>query len=526
MTITFIGSPVANLEPSSARPSAAAALGPERRKSLAIEVLAGGRPVSGMAGELGVSRKFLHRQAEVAGEALDAAFRSAGPPGPPSPAGSDGPAEEKPLFHLPVTKAWVRQFALAQVLIGHTSYRGVGELLRDLFDHDLSEGTMHNIVMEAVAAARKVNAAEDLAGVRIAAHDEIFQNGRPVLVGCDADSTYCHLLSPEEHRDADTWGVRLLELAERGLKPDAVVADFGAGLRAGQARAWPDTPCRGDVFHALQGPTALATYLENRALGALADLYDVQRRRARADAGDRRGRPAARPKSAGPADELRAAAEAEAAVALADDVALLSDWLRRDVLSLSGPDHAARRELLDFIVRELTDREPLCRHRIGKVRSALQNQGDSLLAFAAELDERIAAAAAAFQVAPSAVRAMVSLETGDPRSAEHGRREAELRSRLGERFRALESAAAGLVRGTVRASSVVENLNGRLRCWFHLRRHLGPDYLELLRFFLNHRRFLRSERPERAGKSPAELLTGRPHPHWLDLLGFQRHRRN
>jgi hypothetical protein len=50
--------------------------------------------------------------------------------------------------------------------------------------------------------------------------------------------------------------------------------------------------------------------------------------------------------------------------------------------------------------------------------------------------------------------------------------------------------------------------------------------LELLQFFLNHRRFLRSEHPERAGKSPAELLTGQPHPHWLEMLGYNRSCRN
>ena len=79
---------------------------------------------------------------------------------------------------------------------------------------------------------------------------------------------------------------------------------------------------------------------------------------------------------------------------------------------------------------------------------------------------------------------------------------------------------------TVRASSVIENLNSRLRSYFFLRRHLGPDYLALLQFFLNHRRFLRSERPERVGKSPAELLTGQAHPHWLEMLGYTRFSRN
>ena len=46
--------------------------------------------------------------------------------------------------------------------------------------------------------------------------------------------------------------------------------------------------------------------------------------------------------------------------------------------------------------------------------------------------------------------------------------------------------------------------------------------LNLLQFFLNHRRFMRSECEERLGKSPKELMTGESHPHWLELLGFKR----
>ncbi len=47
-----------------------------------------------------------------------------------------------------------------------------------------------------------------------------------------------------------------------------------------------------------------------------------------------------------------------------------------------------------------------------------------------------------------------------------------------------------------------------------------------LRFFLNHRTFMRSEHPERVGFSPTELLTGEKHPHWLELLGFKRFQRS
>ena len=94
------------------------------------------------------------------------------------------------------------------------------------------------------------------------------------------------------------------------------------------------------------------------------------------------------------------------------------------------------------------------------------------------------------------------------------------------RFYPVSVAVAELAEHTVRASSVIENLNSRLRNYFFLRRHLGPDYLALLQFFLNHRRFSRSARPERVGKSPAELLTGQSHLHWLEMLGYQPFSRN
>ena len=95
-----------------------------------------------------------------------------------------------------------------------------------------------------------------------------------------------------------------------------------------------------------------------------------------------------------------------------------------------------------------------------------------------------------------------------------------LRAQLRGKFHALFAAVSQAMVGTPRSSSLVENLNSRLRTYFTLRRHLGGSYLDLLRFFLNHRRFLRSRHAERQGKSPRELMTGQSHPHWLTLLGL------
>ena len=55
---------------------------------------------------------------------------------------------------------------------------------------------------------------------------------------------------------------------------------------------------------------------------------------------------------------------------------------------------------------------------------------------------------------------------------------------------------------------------------FTLRRHIGGSYLDLLLFFLDHRRFMRSRRVQREAKSPREVMTGQEHPHWLTLLGL------
>ncbi len=486
----------------------AKAMTPPQRRQLALEALAGTETVSRLAGQHEVTRKFVYRQAAKAEEALDAAF---------SPAGPD---DQKVLFDLPVTKAWLRQLMLGLTLIGHSSLRGVVELLGDLFDCRISVGTVHNVLQAAVAQARACNEQQDLCGVRIGAHDEIFQSARPVLVGVDADSTYCYLLSLEGHRDADTWGVRLLELQAQGFQPEATVADAGKGIRAGQALAMPEVPCRGDVFHALQTVQSLATFLENRAYGAMGTTADLQRKKARLHWRGRRTQAVAVRLGHAQREEARG-------VALAADVATLLQWLREDVLSLAGPDHATRRELFDFLVAELRRCEPLCPHRIGPVVRALANQRDDLLAFASQLDRDLGGLAAEFQVAVETVRDVFNVELLPPDDLSRWPREAALRSRLGSRYFSLRVAAAEIARHTVRASSLVENLNSRLRnYYFFLRRHLGPDYLALLQLFLNHRRFLRSERPQRVGKSPAELLSGSPHPHWLEMLGYVRFSRN
>ena len=101
----------------------------------------------------------------------------------------------------------------------------------------------------------------------------------------------------------------------------------------------------------------------------------------------------------------------------------------------------------------------------------------------------------------------------------------KLQKELKGKFHWIASLVDDVLKITVRANSLVENLNSRLRTYFTLRRELGNEYLSFLQFFLNHRKFMRSEYAERVGKSPAELLTGEKHKHWLEMLGFELFKR-
>jgi len=378
-------------------------------------------------------------------------------------------------------------------------------MLDCLFGFSLSLGSVHNIVHAASVTATGINARQDLSGVRVAALDEIFQNQQPVLAVVDVHSTYCCALSLEDHRDAVTWAVRLWELQEQGFAPQATVADFGTGLRAGCALALPEVPCRGDVFHAEYDLGSVVRFLDNRAYAALAAAAKLQRNR-RAD----------------PAHQQAARREQERATQLADDVATLARWLREDILGVAGPCLADRQALYDFIVAELRMREIQCAHRLRPARVALEERRDALLLFAAQLDQEIGVLAARTQVAEAVVRELLAVQELPATSGRRWRRDQTLHALLGSRYHELSVQVTELRRGVVRASSLVENLNSRLRNYFHLRREVGGDYLELLRFFLNHRVLMRSERAARQGHSAAELLSGQPHAHWLELLGYQR----
>jgi hypothetical protein len=309
-----------------------------------------------------------------------------------------------------------------------------------------------------------------------------------------------------------------LELTDRGLHPDYTIADAGQALRAGQKAAWGALPCHADVFHAEKDLSELARFLTRRARGCSLARQKIERKYQQIERSCKR-------QTLGRKLSL-ARRQEHKALALAADVQVLVDWMCKDVLALAGGDLAERQQLYDFIVMQLQQCRALCPDRIGPVVRKLRNHRRQLLTFVEVLQEKFSDIAQRFGVSLSSVQALCEVEALDQQSALYWQRTAQLQALLKDRWYPVRQAVLEAMAQTPRASSIVENLNSRLRNYFLLRRHIGHGYLHLLRFFLNHRRFLRSERPERVGKSPTELLEGRTHPHWLEMLGYTRFHRN
>ena len=122
--------------------SVAARLQPRHRQELAVKVISLQEPISHLANTEQVSRKFLYQQKAIALDALNTAFEKP-------------EKDNEVLYYLPVTPKWIVQLILGLILICHCSYRGVIELLRDLFDYSLSIGTIHNRVQDAATLSQK-----------------------------------------------------------------------------------------------------------------------------------------------------------------------------------------------------------------------------------------------------------------------------------------------------------------------------------------------------------------------------------
>jgi hypothetical protein len=472
----------------------------EQRKNIALKVISNTTTITQAANENHTSRKFIEQQKNKALQSINNSFTE---------------QENNIICYLPITKSWIEQMVLSLTMFSKASYRNTISILDYLFNYKISIGGIFNIINKASNNAEEINNNQDLSNIKEAAIDEIFLNNQPILTGVDLYSTYCFMLKDEDNREGSTWEKHLRILHDQGLEPNKFIADFGAGLRSGLNLAYPNIPCNGDVFHVLFDLKKLALYFKNREKSRNTIVMELLAKLNKAKHPDKKEKLL---------DQIKIAKEdATKFCLLSSSIATLVDWMAHDVLSIAGSDPKGRNELYNFIVDELKLLEKIHPHRIKASRITLENQKDNILAFTLEMDARFIELAEVFKINKSDLWDLCELNRCQRFSEKYYKRSGKIRERLGNtKYIILMGLVAQIIKTTTRSSSLVENLNSRIRPFCNLRKQMGAKFSELLKFFLNHNALTCSRKKERKNKTPAEILNKKSHPHWLEMLGFDK----
>jgi len=476
-------------------------LNARQKKELALAALSKSKPLTELAQENDVSRKFVYQQQGKAISAINDSFMPA-------------PKEGKVLFYIPVTLHWLCQLILCLVFHCRANHRGIQRLLSDAFDYSISLGGIHNIINDAKTKAKVINDNQDLTNSKLAAKDEMFHYNKPILTGVDIPSLYCYLLTSEQHRDFDTWGTHILDLKEKGFNPDRLFSDDADGIRSAHKYVFPHVPCDLDNFHIIRDMINMRRYFRNCFKSAISNRKTLQ---------DKVDKALLDKKLNDYSVQLELAKTKEKEMkCLSQSIDTLVSWMQHDVLNMPGLEPTSRDGLFDFILDEFNKIAIVHPHRIQSVCTSLKNQKNYLLAFVEVLNNKFQEIADEHIYPLEKIWGMCKLQGCKHSSDRYAVRSLPLQDYFGADFDEVEDAVLKSLDSTERTSSMVENLHSRLKPYFYLRREIGFGYLDLLRFYLNHTPFQRSAREKRKGKSPAEILTGQPHPHWLEMLGYQR----
>jgi len=416
------------------------------------------------------------------------------------------------LFNLPITKQWLEQYAIFQHQEG-VSLRGILAGLEALVDVKRSIGWSHYVMNNAAHNAIKLNENEDLSGIKVSANDELFQGSKPILSAICTTSLYCPLLKKTINRTAITWENELKTIIQKGYRPDSVILDGLSSLHAGHKLALDDIHIIYDTFHILQDMNDLKRFTNYRKQSTTTNLNSINTKLDKAK----------QPIKIKNLKKQRkvAIADHQSAKYVYETIATLSSWLQHDLLVVAGHDYATRKMLLKFISDSLLDIEEYMPHRIKPVRKTLENKADKILGFVKTLEDELAIYANELNCDIYWLWQICYAQRFSKDKSNYYQHIAKAKSRLKNNFYHIEQSVIATMNEIEKASSVVENLNGRVRKFLRNHIHVSQEMLELFRFIINSSVFERSRCAHRHGKSPSEVLHDKPHQHWLELLGYK-----
>ena len=474
-------------------------LSAEERKAIAFDAINFSN-VTEIAKNNQVSRNTVYAQKKKAHQAIDGTFEE-----------SD---TEGVQFNLPVTSSLIKQTVLALALICKSSHRDIKQFMKDILDYPISIGSVFNILNQSASKAIQVNEGYDLSVIKQSAADEIFHRNKPVLAVVDIPSRFCAKLSKEDRRDADSWEITLMDMTDKGFEPESVIIDQAAGLSKACENQLANTNIHYDHFHLIRDSKTLVRRLKSRKESMMTVAITLFEKRDRL-------RDKGKDTSGLSSQITEASAEACETNRLYEQVNTLCTWLQYDVLQHASFNPEDRDQLYDFIVEELA----LLRvhSQIDSFVRSLIFQKKRLLSVSHTLNSHFEIIANDQGISINDVWQICYFTRFEIQADRYHFYAQNLADKLGELdYDQIEDQVIEAMAKTPRCSSMVENFNSRIRLFLDPRKQITPKRLALCQFILNHRPFQRSANDDLVGKTPAEALTQRSHPHWLEMLGYQR----
>ncbi len=417
------------------------------------------------------------------------------------------------LYVIPVTKGYIKSVVNGLFGICKSSQRDSQLFLHDLFDYKISIGAINSILTQSSNDAHKINQSYSLERCKDSTSDECFHQGDPILSVADIPSKFCLLLERDDYIDHDVWEMYLDDLKERGYLPEVNVLDGGSEMNLAYKNQFETTTLRYDHFHIIKTIKELLRFLYNKRESAVSKALKSYRQFMKKQD-----------------DATKAAWETEVEQAtFFEDVYANAEtllcWLQYDVLQLpaAGPD--VRTLLFDFIIEELVQLSKKHPHRIRALITTLKNNKSGLLDAAKSLNNQFQIIADKHNVSIDTVWEICYLARYDINAPNYHFHANELDQQLGDDFDCIEDKVLSCMATTYRTSSVIENLNSRLRPFLDKRKGFKSGRYPLIQFMLNHLPLQRTLNPEHKGKSTAEIFVKQDLPNWMDLLGLTRFKR-
>lgn len=404
-----------------------------------------------------------------------------------------------------VTKEFIERSVIALHTVCNAPESAIQYFMKQVCGVKISKGKISDIIKAAEEKAAAYDARVSLEGIEAIATDEVFQGNQPVLTAVDLQSGYVIMAEPAEERSGATWQTALEKQKEKGLDAKLNISDEASGLLKGVQAAFPGIEMQPDIFHAMRELGREISAIERTAMGDLSDYcsleYRIQNPHAHLSTRQKYNR-------------LHLSIEDR--LVRADSLLILYHWLL-EYTNFTGYGYEHCLKICGWILDEMSVLYPKSARlldAIAKLRTNLPN----VLGFLPRLRQSLVIMAREYHVPEYAFTLMYSQLSLDVETEQYQLIEDKLYHLFQNRFLEAKEALNEKIHSTYRASSLIENVNGRFRVFMNVQREIPDAQFSLLKMMLNTKKCCRSRVPERIGNSALDRLTGQNTPDFLDAL--------